>query len=277
MRRMGKHLILGAVFVLAAAAMPSWADDQAAVAPILDQKTEDAEVAAIEKEADAQKEAQTKPDSQTAGSSDAAQAILAAEIKPPAAEINVPAPSVAPVAPAATASTAPVAAAAPKDHRSESEIPVLTAVRTKKVEGTDSLHRLVLSFAIVAAVAVGLLMFMRLWARRRSGLKQHTQIKVLTQYPLGPKKSLAIIRVAGESILIGITDHNISMIKELSLLDEEVPEEVPARFEVPLKGAPAAAVTRTVAANQPAVEEEEFSFGSVKDIVATKLREMRSL
>jgi len=36
----------------------------------------------------------------------------------------------------------------------------------------------------------------------RPGSTHQTQIKVLTQHYLGPKKSLAIVRVAGESILI---------------------------------------------------------------------------
>ena len=41
---------------------------------------------------------------------------------------------------------------------------------------------------------------------------------------------MAIIRVAGESILIGVTDSHISMIKSLSLIDDEVPSEVPQKF-----------------------------------------------
>lgn len=70
------------------------------------------------------------------------------------------------------------------------------------------------------------------WIKKSSVGSKNTQnqIKVLTQFYLGPKKSLAIVRVAGESVLIGITDQNINMIKSLSLLDEDIPESVPKDF-----------------------------------------------
>ncbi len=69
---------------------------------------------------------------------------------------------------------------------------------------------------------------------KKNAIQQKTsqmQIKVLSQFYLGPKKSLAIVRVAGESILIGVTDQNINMIKSLSLLDEDIPEENPKDFK----------------------------------------------
>ena len=42
-------------------------------------------------------------------------------------------------------------------------------------------------------------------------------------------------RVAGESMLVGITDQQINLIKSLSLLDEEIPDKVPLDFEKTLK------------------------------------------
>jgi flagellar protein FliO/FliZ len=108
----------------------------------------------------------------------------------------------------------------------------------------------------------------------------------VSQQSLGAKKSLAVIRVAGEDILIGITDYNISMIKSLSFLDDEVEEKVPDHFvselnrvtddfltlgRVPaLKDQP-----KKKTAAQP--YEEQYSFANIKDIVSDKLKEMRPL
>lgn len=96
----------------------------------------------------------------------------------------------------------------------------------------------------------------------RPGTSQQTQIKVLTQHYLGPKKSLAIVRVAGESILIGITDQSINMIKSLSLLDDEVPEVTPMNFEKTLQA------SEKVQSSGP----EEFSMRHIKDVVSLKLK-----
>jgi flagellar protein FliO/FliZ len=96
------------------------------------------------------------------------------------------------------------------------------------------------------------------------------QIKVLSQHHLGPKKSLAIIHVAGESMLVGITDNNISMIKSLSLIDDEVPADMPNTF----------GQTMAKKANeaQPMIDDldEEFSFAGVTDTVSKKIKSMRS-
>lgn len=95
------------------------------------------------------------------------------------------------------------------------------------------------------------------------------QIKVLTQHYLGPKKSLAIIRVSGESILIGVTDTNISMIKSLSLIDDEVPAEIPPqKFSETLRSNEGKAAFDEL--------DEEFSFSGVRDTVSKKLKSMRS-
>lgn len=175
--------------------------------------------------------------------------------------------------------------ASPEANRAktESEIPVLTKATAQFTKSDSTTTRLVISLGVVLLVAGGIVMFSRQWAKRRTGLAQHHQIKVLTQYGLGPKKSLAIIRVAGESILIGVTDTNISMIKSLALLDEDLPIEVPKDFShelghnmipIPEKmSLPAPAPTQVLATK----DQEDFSFGTVRDMVASRLREMRSL
>lgn len=113
----------------------------------------------------------------------------------------------------------------------EDQIPVLAAHNQTTPVKTAQSHRLLWSLGIVAVAGLLIVMAARYWSKRRPGLSSHNQIKVITQYSLGPKKSLAIVRVAGESILIGITDQNISMLKSLSLLDEDLPEHVPTSFD----------------------------------------------
>jgi flagellar protein FliO/FliZ len=121
-------------------------------------------------------------------------------------------------------------ASTPAKALPEDQILVLTGAKPKQAQAKDPLERLVLSLFVVVIAGAGIFLVARYWSRRKPGLKPHQQIKVITQYPMGPRRSLAIVRVAGESILLGITDHNISMLKSLSLLDEELPEDVPNSF-----------------------------------------------
>ena len=107
----------------------------------------------------------------------------------------------------------------------------------------------------------------------RPGNSKQTQIKVLTQHYLGPKKSLAIVRVAGESILIGVTDQNISMIKSLALLDDEIPENITnASFEATLNEKKEMSLGQKEVPG-PATGEE-FSIRHIKDVVSLKLKGM---
>lgn len=178
---------------------------------------------------------------------------------------------------AATEST-PLNDLAAKDLRSESEIPVFTKASTAQTGRHDVNNRLAMSLGVMALVAFGLILFSRFYSKRRFGVKPHHQIKVLTQFALGPKKNLAIVRVAGESILIGVTDHNISLIKTLSLLDEELPSETPENFSQELDRVDpeshTAAFTMKISNRE---EGEDFAFGGIKEMVSKKLREMRSL
>lgn len=113
--------------------------------------------------------------------------------------------------------------------------------------------------------------------------KSNLHIKVLSQHYLGPKKSLAVVHVAGESILLGITETNISMIKSLSLIDDEVPAEMPQTFNESLnqtliKGEPSVNKAANTSVNMLSRElDEEFSFSGVTDKVSKKIKSMRSL
>lgn len=126
-----------------------------------------------------------------------------------------------------------------KDKRPESEIPVFADKAEVKKAAGSSLERLVITLFVICALLAAALFGLKRWAARRGkNVSTPTKINVLTQHHLGPKKSLAIIQVAGEAILIGITDQNISMLKTLALIDDEVPDLVPKNFADELDNEP---------------------------------------
>ncbi len=152
----------------------------------------------------------------------------------------------------------------------EAEIPVLTKVPEKSKVGDSSLQRMVLSLAVILVVA-GLLMWAtRRWSKEKNPIGSQAKIQILTQFKMGPKRSLAIVHVAGESMLIGVTDHSINLIKSLSLIDDELPQDLPQKFDTELD---MDADPRELSQ----YEEESFAFGSVKDVVKTKMKGMRSI
>ncbi len=135
------------------------------------------------------------------------------------------------------------------------------------------------SSATLLTVAIGLILLlggfflMRKWVRKTAGAGSPLQIKIIGQHYLGPKKSLAVVRVAGESILIGITDHSINCIKSLSLLEEELPgPDLSQDFGSALKAKDQS--------HSVSEELENFAVAPLSDIqdrVSTKLRTMREL
>lgn len=197
--------------------------------------------------------------------------ILLFSVSAPAAEELAAAASTEPVPVVTTA--APVA-----DTRTEAEIPLNLEANKKSASEGGSVFRILFTLSILGLVGAGAVVLLRKYSIPKA-MKTQTQIKVLQQHYLGPKKSLAIVRVAGESILIGITDQNISMIKALSLLDDEIPEVEPQSFGGVLKDKSfdvddAKTETRKSKTLDP---DEEFAISGIKDIVSKRLKGMRSL
>ncbi len=154
--------------------------------------------------------------------------------------------------------------------KAEKDIPVLaTKTKTAKASGS-AITRILFSLAILCIALFATTIGLKRWAKRRQGKTQHTAIKILTQHFIGPKKSLAIVQVAGESILIGITDQNITMLKSLSLLDEEIPEQMPRNFD--------AALTNNQTNNETDSDDNDFTgINEIRDKVSRSLRTMKDL
>lgn len=155
---------------------------------------------------------------------------------------------------------------APKVKK-ESEIPVQLKEAKEAAAPANMATRIWLGIAMIAGTGALSYLVLRKYRRDRQ-ITDQFQMKVLAQHPLGPKKNLAVIRVAGESILIGVTDHHISLIKSLSLLDEDMAEEVPTNFAPVLKGR-----------GQEPLEDniDSFSLSSIQDVVNRKVKGLRSL
>ncbi len=166
----------------------------------------------------------------------------------------------------ATEQSPPTEVSATESQLDESKIPikVFTEDRSSATNGSGQKFLFTL-FILLSVTAVGVYTFKKTTFKNQSA-KSNIQIKMLSQHFLGPKKSLAVVRVAGESILIGITDHNISMMKTLSLLDEDLPQVLPNSFDEVLTGK-----------KDLDSDEEEFSLQNIQSTVAQKLKSMRNI
>lgn len=188
-----------------------------------------------------------------------------------AEEVNVA--QVATIATEAQPLSAEVTKATP-----ESEIPLKLEKASTSQEQTSQSGKLFLTLFVLVGMGGAGLFLARKYAFSNKIHKSNTQIKVLSQHHLGAKKSLAIIRVAGESILIGVTDQNISMIKSLSLIDDEVPAEVTSQsFAATMALGGGEQVVQSKEITELASEvEDDFSFAGIKSNVSQKLKSMRN-
>ncbi len=165
------------------------------------------------------------------------------------------------------------------ETRAESEIPLKIAETTNAAAQTGQSGKLILTLLVLVGMFAAAYYLIKKYAYSNKINKSNMQIKVLSQHHLGAKKSLAIIRVAGESILIGVTDQNISMIKSLALIDDEIPAEVSqkafATNLTDLEATDSDQLSSMAQMNGQEIEDE-FSFSGLKTNVSKKLKSMRT-
>ncbi len=113
-----------------------------------------------------------------------------------------------------------------EDKKTEADIPLF---KTSKAEETSSvqpsLQKILISLAVILMSFVVAAYAIKKWGNKKGITNSNRSIKIIAQHHLGPKRSIAIIQVAGESLLVGITEQNISMLKTLNLLDEDIPQK----------------------------------------------------
>jgi flagellar protein FliO/FliZ len=156
--------------------------------------------------------------------------------------------------------------------------PTSVAAITKHTE-KSLWGRMFISLFIVLVIFGGAFVAYRRWPGSKKIAQRAKMIEVLTQQYLGPKRSLAVIRVAGEAVLIGVTDTNITLLKTLSLLDDDVPTETKdARFV--LKNNENQKFQNTLGKKVKAEttsREDEFSMQGLKEIIGDRLKNMREI
>lgn len=157
----------------------------------------------------------------------------------------------------------------------ESEIPVLNSTVVKKANNESPWGRLVYSLAIIFIAGLGLFATTKWYRRKSTDKNEINRIRVLSQFHLGPKKQLTIVRVAGETLLLGVTDQSINLLKALSLIDDEIPESVPQNFKNSL--AKADDKLTQVSTNVLSGDEEadEFVINGIRDRVSSKIKNLR--
>jgi flagellar biogenesis protein FliO len=135
-----------------------------------------------------------------------------------------------PVALTTVADAASTAAAADTKDLKESEIPVfIEAKKTVKSE-SNLVWRLVGSLAFIGAIAIGMVFAGKRWTAKKNTGGEKSRIEVLHQVHFGPKKTLCLVRVAGEVILLGMTEQSVSMLKSVVLIDDELENTMNADF-----------------------------------------------
>lgn len=191
--------------------------------------------------------------------------------------------------------------------KKENEIPLNLEAKKPAAGNESPFFKFIFIAGILGTLLAGAWILIKKYNTKNIS-KNHNQIKILAQHYLGPKKSLAVVRVAGESILVGITENNINMIKSLALLDEEIPEVTPNDFShliekdddlaasqvkdqvqmssktnsskssnnIYSRTAVKSSMKSQVNENMDA-EDDEFSIKGIKDIVSSKLKNMRSI
>lgn len=112
----------------------------------------------------------------------------------------------------------------------ESDIPVMIAPKKAAKEESSILWRLVASVGLILTVAGALVFASKKWGRKADKGGQKARIEMMHQFHLGPKKSVALLRVSGEAFLIGITDQNINMLKSVTLIDDELEQALNPDF-----------------------------------------------
>lgn len=182
--------------------------------------------------------------------------------------------------PLTAAAVAPTASA----NLKESEVPVHFDSAKEKAADKTSLPRVLISLIVVFSLLGAATFALKKWTKKRVIQNGGMKIRILTQHHLGPKKSLAIVQVAGESILIGLTDQNISMLKTLSLIDDEIPAGQPNKFDEALYNfeEEAGEIGKHFSQAKEDAQNEPDDFAlrgisEIRDVVSRRLKGMRQL
>ena len=123
-----------------------------------------------------------------------------------------------------------------KDLLAEADILLdQSSKKDKSPSSISHMNKMIFSVLIILCMGGVSLLAVRKWGKSKGYSAITRNITILAQKPVGPKKNLMLIRIAGETILLGVTDYNINPIKTLSLMDDELPDYTEPHFSHQLK------------------------------------------
>lgn len=94
------------------------------------------------------------------------------------------------------------------------------------------LLRMVLSLSAVLALMLGLMYLVKRFVLPGSAsVRMPVQVELLGKRSLQPKKSVVVVRVAGKVLILGLSEHGVQTLSELT--NEELQASMPASPEVP--------------------------------------------
>jgi len=156
------------------------------------------------------------------------------------------------------------------ENKAEKDIPLNIKAKGNKEVSSSSLTRVMVGIAALSLMLFSVVIIGRKMNKKRLGAAfNHDSITVISQKYLGPKRNLTMVRVAGEYMLLGVTDHNISLIKTLSVVDDEIPSLTPNDFGAAVKDLTAKTEElehKVQAAAHDYEIEDSFTVSSLNDV-----------
>lgn len=152
------------------------------------------------------------------------------------------------------------------DSRDEKEIPLVSKNAKTAVNTSSAIGRMAAGVgALLLLLASVYFVNKKLQAKKAGTAFNHDSITVVSQKYLGPKRTLTLVRVSGEYLLLGVTDHNISLIKQLSVIDDEIPNLVPQDFKSAVRKIESRDNEESIDTQAQEIEDS-FSVSSLNDV-----------
>jgi flagellar biosynthetic protein FliO len=142
------------------------------------------------------------------------------------------------------------------------------------VSPTGLLLRVGLGLALVFGILGAVLFLYRKATRGRPGKGGGAAIQLLSQRSLGQRTSLAVVRVAGETLLIGVTPQQVSSLARIE--DEPAGPALPAASPQPGRAwVPAAATRRDAEQVARRIEQAQPDEESFARTLASEIKRVR--
>lgn len=92
--------------------------------------------------------------------------------------------------------------------------------------------KLIFPLLIICLILYGLLVFVKRYSFKRGG-SSLVNIKVINNQMIMPKKFLSIVKVKDKLLILGISDNNITLLKEIDADENDISNEA---FQNPNQG-----------------------------------------